>query len=311
MNISGLSEQSEASWLEKQRAERYEEFAPPKAYFDSPRQVQQNPRHQQKSGGHGNKSVFSKIKKIRLDVERKSEDNFEPNVGQTSCDSGSFGLGKSAYGDSENFHTDNQTVGETRVPNEQTVQETETEKQTADLPLAFDPSVPPPTFMQQPSWFPQQQTGTSFSAAASQGSGEPPNQSTDTSHFQMPNFSEASYQNVINTNQIPAGSGCMFVAPQGFMGAQTAFDSSNLYMPGRPVVTQTSAPLTQTQPNIISGSLSQYTNTLPPNSAYGIPGVNAGGYNQTQTQAVTETQQQTVVPKMKILDTRLMQNEDD
>ena len=312
--LSGLLERSEANWLEKQRAERDEEFAPPKEYFDDPRQLHQNPRHHQRTERHqefappkdyhdnlrqqqeswrGNKSVFSKIRQIKLKTfGEKSEENSEQDSGNTPTDNVPF------RHESGNF---DQRVGPTSVINEQQALKTGTEEQNSSFPLGFDTSIPPPTFIQQqqpPSWLPQQQTGTSFSAPQTFTGSK--NQSTGSAHLQNQTFP--------NSNPIVTGPGGIHGATQNFQEGQTATNSAKLYMGGLPIVTHPGVPVTHTQP--VSGTnFSQYTNTLPSNGNYGNPGVNASGYSQVQP--VANTQPKTVIPKMKILDTRLMQNEDD
>ena len=264
--------------------------------------------------------MFSEIRQIKLNTfKEKSEGNSEKDLG--NADNEPFEHEKDTFGGSETGQLGSQRVG---VSSEQTVQTTGREEQTASFPRGFDPSVPPPTFMQQqPSWFPQQQTGTSFSAPQAFTGSE--NQSINAAHSQTQMFPEALHGNVINTNSILTGPGSVHGASESFLGSQTASNSANLYMGGLSIVTQSGYPLTQTQPSLGSGGFSQYTNALPTNGTYsqtqtyGNSGVNAGGYSQIQTQAagysqmqpVTNTQQKTVIPKMKILDTRLMQNEDD
>ena len=254
--------------------------------------------------------MFSKIRQIKLNTcKEKSEEKFEQDLG--NADNAPFGHERDSLGCSETAQLGSQQEGVTGVSSEQTEQETGRKERAASFPHGFDPSVPPPTFMQQqqPSWFPQQQTSTSFSAPQAFTGSE--NQSIDAAHSQTQIFSEALHHNVINTNPILTGPGSVHGAPQSFLGGQTASNSANLYMGRLPIVTQSGYPLTQTSV-VNPGGYSQ-------TQTYGDSGVNAGGYSQVQTQPggygqvqpVTNTQQKTVIPKIKILDTRLMQNEDD
>lgn len=303
--IPGLLERSEASWLEKQRAERFEEFAPPKEYYENPRPVQQNPRPLQKTWGQGNKSVFSKITKIKLATKppEKSQDSSDDqgiSIGdQPSCDPDRV----TKY-NSENISENEMMVNQTDGGSD--TGDLVVEGQNTEFPVGFDPAVPPPSFMQQTSWFAQQQTGTVFSATASQGFSNPQNQSMGTSYCQMSQPSESAYQNVIKWNSVqtitePAST---LGAAQGMLGVQNG--SGNVSYPHtcttglQPII-----PVTASSPQSGFGAspgFNQYTNSFPTDYVE---------CSQRPTQTVTGVGQKTVIPKMKIIDTRLMQNDGD
>ena len=161
--------------------------------------------------------------------------------------------------------------------------------------------------MMQPSWFPQQQTGVHYSAVTNQGYGISSNQSANMPSF-TPNPSatnqyETSSQNIADTQTVTT--------------YQNLPDSGN-YMYTTPQEFATYAPTTEQQSSFTpSNTFERYSSALPTNSSYACDtdvksaNPNVVGYSVGSQETVSSTEKKVVIPKMKILDTRLMQNEGD
>ena len=317
--IPELLERSESSWLERQRAERFEEFAPPKEYYDSPKPPQQNFSQEKR------RSIFTKINMIKLGTKLQEKSDKIPTESVISDNQSSYKEGSNIDQENENLpeadNWNNQTTSQTTENSEKITPVSEV--QNVQLPYGFDPSIPPPIPVMQPSWFPQQQTGTSFSAVADQGFNLPASQSTNIQTFAQ------NVTNVMNPTEqvtIPQNT----IETQGVnTNPNIPADNSYMYMTGLPPISQDATTFTttaETQSNFAvpgsvgqyTGSFQQYTSALPTNYSYNVDlippensGSNVTSYGQGPTQTVASTEKKTVIPKMKILDTRLMQNEND
>ena len=300
--VPELLERSETNWLERQRAERYDEFAPPREYYDAPKPVQQRWSQEKKS------SVFAKINKIKLST--KSDDSDKP-LAETVSERKSV--------DDQDYHVNvehdrthlagewnNSVISDTSDCSDRLAQQVP-EEPAPQLPFGFDPSVPPPVPMMQPSWFPQQQTGVQFSAVTNQGYGISSNQSANIQNF-TPNPSatnpyETSSQNITDTQTVttyqnlPGSSNYMYTTPQEIATYTPTTVQQSTFTP--------------------SDTFEQYPSALPTHSSYTCDtdvksaNPNVVSYSVGSQETVSSTEKKVVIPKMKILDTRLMQNEGD
>ena len=299
--VPELLERSETNWLERQRAERYDEFAPPREYYDAPKPVHKGWSQEKKS------SIFAKINKIKLST--KSVDSDKPSaetVSEKSVDDQNYHV--SVEHDRTHLASgwNNSVISDTSDCSDRLVQQVP-EEPAPQLPFGFDPSVPPPVPLVQPSWFPQQQTGVQFSAVTNQGYGISSNQSANIQNFtpnpSVTNRYETSSQNITDTQtgttyqNVPGSGNYMYTTPQEFA---------------------TYTPTTVQQPTFTaSNTFEQYSIALPTNSSYTCDtdvksaNLNVVGYSVGSQETVSSTEKKVVIPKMKILDTRLMQNEGD
>ena len=308
MCVSELLERSETNWLERQRAERYDEFAPPREYYDAPKPVQKGWSQEKKS------SVFAKINKIKLST--KSDDSDKPLAETVSEKNSADHQDHHVSLEHDRTHLASEwnksVISDTSDCSDRLVQHSERlvqqvpEELAPQLPFGFDPSVPPPVPLIQPSWFPQQQTGVQFSAVTNQGYGIPSNQSANIQNFT---------QNPSATNQYETTS-------QNITDTQTVTTYQNLPDSGNYMYTNSQefasyTPTVQQPTFTASNTFEQYRSALPTNSSYTCDtdvksaNPNVVGYSVGSQETVSSTEKKVVIPKMKILDTRLMQNEGD
>lgn len=311
-----LLERTEASWIERQRAERDREFAPPKEYYDSPRPTGHNPRplHQQWKEGKRT-SVFSKINKIKLEcsVSEKAAGLSDQTAFDNSLPASEQDRVKSEIQDSE-ISCKNQNLHATDTNSNNCSQSMESSGAAGalsdQLPFGFNPSVPPPGVM-----FPQQQTSTGFMAAPF-GHTALETQSTNIPYFQsaqMPcNSNEnATYAGVKENSNVQNVYGSQGVGANYNMTASANYTSGPALVP-HPAVSSTTLPWSN---STVSGTATEYGSLT---TSYGNVGVqppdntasNLTAYSQV-SQMAPKTEQKLVIPKMKIIDTRLMQNEGD
>ena len=309
MCVPELLERSETNWLERQRAERYDEFAPPREYYNAPKPVQKGWSQEKKS------SIFAKINKIKLST--KSDDSDKP-LAETVSEKNSAGDGDyhvSVEHDRTHIASEwnNSVISDTSDCSDRLVQRSDRlvqqvpEEPAPQLPFGFDPSVPPPVPLIQPSWFPQQQTGVHYSTVTNQEYGISSNQSAN-----MPSFT----QNPSAANQYETSSHTI-TDTQTVTTYQNLPDSGN-YMYTTPQEFATYTPTTEQQSSFTpSNTFEQYPSALPTNSSYTCDtdvksaNPNVVGYSVGSQETVSSTEKKVVIPKMKILDTRLMQNEGD
>ena len=299
--VPELLERSETNWLERQRAERYDEFAPPREYYDAPKPVQQGWSQEKKS------SVFAKINKIKLSTKSDVSDKPLAEIvsEKNSADDRDYHVNVEHDRTHLASEWNNSVISDTSDRSDRLVQQVP-EEPAPQLPFGFDPSVPPPVPMMQPSWFPQQQTGVHYSAATNQGYGISSNQSADVQSF-TPNPSATNQYETTSQNITDTHTGTTY---------QNLPDSGN-YMHTNSQEFASYTPTVQQPSFTASNTFDQYPSALPTHSLYNCDtdvksaNPNVVGYSVGSQETVSSTEKKVVIPKMKILDTRLMQNEGD
>lgn len=244
--------------------------------------------------------------------------------------------------ETEKIQESNEINNQNKQSDSQTMDNSEV--QESHLPFGFNPSIPPPISMmqpppktnmmqpppppcmmqpppptnlmqppppqnmiQQPSLFPQQQTGTSFPASNYQGFSGVENQPTNVSYFQTSQIPDVS--NVANLNENTAYN------VVGTTASQNIPPSAN-HMPGTGLETVfPCAVINTTQVQAPSTVSSSFTDIGSSSITYGHgnfgsqPSSNPNS-DLTAYSKILNTEQK-VIPKMKIVDTRLMQNDSD
>ena len=172
---------------------------------------------------------------------------------------------------------------------------------------------PPPlqNIIQQPSLFPQQQTGASFSASSYQGFSGVENQPTNLSYFQTSQISGVSNEANFNANQTINTAHNVV----GMTTSQNIPPSAN-YMPGTVLGTVLPGAVTSTTqvqaPSTVSSSFTdiETSSITHGHGNFGSQQSSNPNSDLTAYSKILKTEQK-VIPKMKIVDTRLMQNDSD